>query len=59
MKKNCDFCGNKREVFTTHFGSGFGYTRFMCNECKDHIEKQYPGTKVLSIKEEKELQNNK
>ena len=42
---NCDFCGKKTEVVGTHYGSGFGYTRLICSDCKKEL-----GAK--SIKEE-------
>ena len=42
---NCDFCGKKTEVVRTHYGSGFGYTRLICPDCKKEL-----GAK--SIKEE-------
>ena len=44
---NCDFCGKKTEVVGTHYGSGFGYTRLICSDCKKELGAE-------SIKEETE-----
>lgn len=43
----CDFCGAKTKVVRTHYGSGFGYIRLICMDCKKKL-----GAK--SIKEEEE-----
>ena len=32
MKHTCDFCGNKKEVVTTKYGST-RYTRLVCKDC--------------------------
>jgi len=49
----CDFCSKKKKVFRTHYGSGFGYIRLMCNDCKGKIEKEH-GEKIEEIEEIKE-----
>lgn len=37
----CDFCGKKKEVFRTHYGSGFKYVRLMCSDCEKRINETH------------------
>ena len=51
---NCDFCGKKTEVVGTHYGSGFGYTRLICSDCKAEL-----GAKSIKEEIETEVKNEK
>lgn len=39
MKAECDFCGEKKEVIRTNYGTTH-YVRLMCENCKKKIEKR-------------------
>ena len=36
MKATCDFCGEKKEVVRTQYGTT-RYTRLICKECIDYV----------------------
>lgn len=48
---NCDFCGKKTEVIRTYYGSGFGYVRLICSDCK----KELGAKSIEEENEEKEI----
>lgn len=37
INSSCDFCGKKANVERTHFGSGFGYVRLICSDCRKEL----------------------
>lgn len=52
MIYKCDFCGEKKEVKRTHYGTSFGYVRLICNDCAKEL-----GAEIINKKEVKSESN--
>lgn len=48
MIYKCDFCGEKKEVKRTHYGTTFGYVRLICSDCAKEL-----GAEIINKKEDK------
>lgn len=52
MIYKCDFCGEKKEVKRTHYGTSFEYVRLICNDCAKEL-----GAEIIDKKEVKSESN--
>lgn len=53
MIYKCDFCGEKKEVKRTHYGTTFGYVRLICSDCAKEL-----GAEIINKKEDKENEDS-